>query len=341
MSSRRTNLGLLAFLTLAFVTGLLSFGIGTGWVRVAVLAHAVGGLGVIVLSPWKSVAIRRGLRRRPPSLRGHGLESSASLALTLLLAVAVATGLLHAVGADRLGPLAAMQIHVAAALAAMPFALWHVRIRPAPLRGSDLSRRGLLRIGLVLGAAGVVWAALEGLMVAASLPGRRRRATGSHEMGSYDPRRMPVTQWLDDDVPRLDEATWALTVRLPLHERRWRLDELEADLEPLVATLDCTGGWYAAQEWSVLPLRRLVGDPGDARSILARSVTGYSRRFPIVDLDHLWLATRVAGEPLSPGHGFPARIVAPGRRGFWWVKWLETIELSEEPWWWQSPFPLT
>jgi DMSO/TMAO reductase YedYZ molybdopterin-dependent catalytic subunit len=32
----------------------------------------------------------------------------------------------------------------------------------------------------------------------------------------------------------------------------------------------------------------------------------------------LLLATRVGGAPLEPRHGFPARLVAPGRRGFWW-----------------------
>lgn len=341
MSTRRTNVGLLAFLTLALTTGALSFAIGTDWVRLAVVSHGVSGLGVIVLSPWKSVVIRRGLRHRPPSWRGPGFASVGSLTLTVLLAVAVATGLLHVTGADRLGPLAAMQIHVAAALGALPFALWHVRVRPSRLRAGDLSRRGLLRAGFILAVAGMLWGTLEGLMLSASLPGARRRATGSHEVGSYDPSSMPVTQWLDDDVPRLDETAWALTVRLPSGERRWRLDELEAGLEPLAATLDCTGGWYATQEWSVLPLRRLLGSPGDARSILVRSVTGYARRFPIFDLDRLWLATRVDGEPLSPGHGFPARIVAPGRRGFWWVKWVETIELSERSWLAQSPFPLT
>ncbi|MDQ4130303.1 MAG: molybdopterin-dependent oxidoreductase [Actinomycetota bacterium] len=341
MSSRRTNLGLLAFLALALATGALSFGIGTDRVRLAAIAHGVAGLGVIVLSPWKSVVIRRGLRRRPPGWRPQGLATVGSLALTLLLVIALATGLSHMAGVERFGSLTAMQIHVGAALGTLPFALWHVLVRPAPLRASDLSRRGLLRMGFVLAAAGVVWGTLEGLVVAASLPGARRRATGSHEAGSYDPPRMPVTQWLDDAVPRLDAAAWMLTVRLPQGERRWRLHELESGLEPLVATLDCTGGWYATQEWWGLPLRRLVGSPGDARSILVRSVTGYTRRLPVADLDRLWLATRIAGVQLSPGHGFPARIVAPGRRGFWWVKWVDTIELSEVPWWWQSPFPLT
>lgn len=341
MSSRRTNLGLLAFLSLALLTGALAFGTGTRWVRLAVVAHGVAGLGVVVLSPWKSALIRRGLRRRPPRARGQGLASLGSLALTVLIVLTLTAGLLHTAGMTMLGPLQAMQVHVGAALAALPFALWHVQVRPAPLRPSDLSRRGLLRTGFVLGAAAMLWGTLEGLLVAASLPGAGRRATGSHEVGSYDPRAMPVTQWLDDDVPRLDAATWTLTVRLPHGERRWRVADLDTALEVVVATLDCTGGWYAQQAWSVVPLRRLVGNASGARSILVRSVTGYARRFPVADLDRLWLATRVGGAPLSPGHGFPARIVAPGRRGFWWVKWVETIELSERPWWWQSPFPLT
>jgi DMSO/TMAO reductase YedYZ molybdopterin-dependent catalytic subunit len=53
------------------------------------------------------------------------------------------------------------------------------------------------------------------------------------------------------------------------------------------------------------------------------------------------VATRAGERALSVGHGFPARLVAPGRRGFWWVKWVERIETSGTPWWWQSPFPLT
>ncbi len=55
-------------------------------------------------------------------------------------------------------------------------------------------------------------------------------------------------------------------------------------------------------------------------SIVVRSVTGYSRRFPRRDTRVLVLATTVEGKPVSAGHGFPARLVAPNRRGYWWVK---------------------
>jgi DMSO/TMAO reductase YedYZ molybdopterin-dependent catalytic subunit len=33
-------------------------------------------------------------------------------------------------------------------------------------------------------------------------------------------------------------------------------------------------------------------------------------------------------------------LVAPGYRGFEWVKWVVEIELSDEPEWLQPPLPL-
>ena len=73
---------------------------------------------------------------------------------------------------------------------------------------------------------------------------------------------------------------------------------------------------------------------------MVRSVTGFWVRLPVRDLDHLLLATAVGGEPLTAGHGFPLRLVAPGRRGYWWVKWVRRVEVVDSPWWLQPPVPL-
>ena len=151
---------------------------------------------------------------------------------------------------------------------------------------------------------------------------------------------MPVTQWLVDKVPNVDTGAW----RLRVGDRVWLRDDLERLTDDeIVATLDCTGGWFAQQRWRGVRLDRLLkaSDVRIGRSIEVCSVTGYTRRFPHDDARSLVLATQVGGKPLSVGHGFPARLVAPGRRGFWWVKWVESIELSTRPWWWQPPFPVT
>ena len=122
----------------------------------------------------------------------------------------------------------------------------------------------------------------------------------------------------------------------------YSIGDLASRSTTIAARLDCTSGWYADGEWTaanlgdLLPREQLAA----AASIEVRSVTGYRRRFPAEDADSLWLATAYQGEPLRAGHGAPVRLVAPHRRGFWWVKWVASVELSSTPAWGQSPFPL-
>ncbi|HEX2090710.1 MAG TPA: molybdopterin-dependent oxidoreductase [Actinomycetota bacterium] len=336
MAGRRTNLALLVLLAAALATGGLAYGIGTEWSRWAAIAHGVAGLGIVVLTPWKSVIARRGLRRRRPG-------SWASISLAVALGLALVAGMAHSTGLLRSAAgVTAMQIHVGAALTSIPFALWHLFARPVRPHRTDFSRRALLR-GAALGAASfAAYGALSGLVWVTRLPGRARRFTGSYETGSFRPDAMPVTQWLNDSVPEVDGASWVLSIRQNGREvRRLSLDDLDQQRERVRATIDCTGGWFATQVWEGVRLDALLGRDLQGRSIEVRSATGYARRYPARDASMLWLATRVGDAPLSPGHGYPARLVAPGRRGFWWVKWVASIEVTDAPWWLQPPFPLT
>jgi hypothetical protein len=331
---RRTNLALFAVLGVALATGAWSFATGASAGRWVIWAHGIAGLGVVVLAPWKARIARRGFARRRPGF-------SLSIALAVFVVVAVAAGVSHSTGVLRtVGPVTAMQVHVGAALVALPLAAWHVIARPAHPRVTDLSRRTLLRTGLFVGASTAAYLASEGLVRGVGLPGAERRFTGSFEKGSFDPAAMPITQWLNDAVPEIDGPSWRLVVAAGEDERSFGLDALMTFDAHARATLDCTGGWFAEQEWTGIPLSELIGRPGDAQSVLVRSATGYQRRFSSREAGRLLLATTIDDRPLSTGHGYPLRLVAPGRRGFWWVKWVERIEVDDTPWWWQPPFPV-
>ena len=334
MAGRRTNLGLLALLLAALGTGTAAYATGTPTAaRVVVITHALVGLALVILSPAKSVIVRRGLRRP----RGGKADS---IAFGVLILLTVATGVAHAAGWVAIGGLRLLLVHVGAALLAIPLGVRHVSTRPVTPRRTDWSRRTVLKAGGVLGGGGLAVAATEGIVAAGGLPGAQRRQTGSHEAGTGHPEQMPVTQWIADAVPAIDPADYRLRLAVAGATTTFTLAQLRRPGDPVTATLDCTGGWFAEQEWAGTRLDRLVGDPGDARSVAVRSATGYTRRYPISDLPHLLLATHVAGSPLSAGHGAPVRLVAPGRRGFWWVKWVTDITVDDRPWWLQPPFPL-
>jgi len=233
-----------------------------------------------------------------------------------------------------------MELHVGAAIAAVPFALWHVLARPIRPRRLDLSRRNLLRAGAMVAVAGAGYAASELAVRATGLPGAARRFTGSYEAGSFDPEAMPVSSWLLDAVPQIDPEAWRLRVVTPAGIREWGYAELLRFDDRRRAVLDCTGGFWSEQDWSGVLLSRLVTDVSGAASVRVVSHSGYDRRFPVSELSGLLLATRLGDRPLSPDHGSPARLVAPDRRGFWWVKWVRSIELDDLPVWWQPPFPM-
>lgn len=330
---RWTNLALFALLGVAFTTGWLAFFYDNAGSRASLIFHAASGYAIIALTPWKSVIAVRGVRRRRP---GWWL----SLAFSACVVISVIAGILHSTGAlIAAGPFSAMEVHVGAALIALPLAVWHLATRWIRMRPLDLSRRNLLRTGVLAAAAVATYASTEGLVRVLKLPGAQRRLTGSYEYGSLEADALPVTQWLFDAVPAIDASSWSLEVRSPGAVRRWRYDELLAFDDRVRATLDCTGGFYSTQDWSGVRLARLLPPGTSGSSIHIRSMTGYDRRFDMTEAPQLLLATRLGESVLPSGHGFPVRLVAPHRRGYWWVKWVTAVSVDDLPGWWQLPFP--
>jgi DMSO/TMAO reductase YedYZ molybdopterin-dependent catalytic subunit len=331
---RWTNQALFVLLGLAFTTGWVAFFYGTAPSRWSLIVHASSGYAIVALTPWKAVIAAHGIQRRRPGWW-------ASLIFTGLVIASVLAGILHSTGLlVAVGAISAMEVHVGAALVAIPFVAWHVLARRIPVRAIDFSRRSLLRAGALLTGAGLSYVAGEGVVRLLTLPGSTRRFTGSYEYGSLEPAQLPVTQWIADAVPAIDPATWRLMVRAGTVTREWTHDELLAFDDRVRATLDCTGGFYSTQDWSGVWLSRLLPAAAMGGSLHVRSFTGYDRRFAASDARRLLVATRLGGMTLDPGHGFPVRLVAPDLRGYWWVKWVTAISVDELPAWWQLPFPI-
>jgi DMSO/TMAO reductase YedYZ molybdopterin-dependent catalytic subunit len=329
-AGRRVDLVLGLLLLTGVLTGLTANTIGVNWPLDLIQVHAAAALAIVLIAPWKYVVIRRGLHR---TRRGRSTKAL-SIALGVLVLLTISSGLIHSTGRlEFVGPLTLMQIHVGSAVGALLLVVVHVLRHAVRPRRADADRRALLRLALLGAGAAAATAAWD-------LGG----ATSRRFTGSVPKRRLEVTSWFDDAVPRLDPAAWTIRVGPATLDLA---AVLALPHERFAAVLDCTSGWYSSQDWDGVRLSVLLTaagvapDGGARRSVEVRSTTGYARWFGAATVDDVWLVTAVAGRSLPYGHGYPARIVAPGRRGFWWVKWVSSIQPSSRPAWAQSFFPLS
>ena len=294
-------------------------------------AHALAGIALALLLVFK---LRRVLprigaqaRRDPRTLRGL-------LALGLVLAVLVSGTVWSTAGRVGVAGYTVLFWHAAlGAVLAVGMAA-HALVRAKRPRGRDLADRRQFLTAAALGV-GVfaAWQLQRPLQQTLGVPGARRRFTGSYDAGSFTGNAFPTTSWVADrprPLARGYRLTVAGSVRQPLAIVAAELDRGDA----LTATLDCTGGFFSTQHWRGVRLGRLLDEVGvepGARHVRVISRTGYRWSFDLHDARAVLLATHVGAEPLSHGHGAPCRLVAPGRRGFQWVKWVERVEVHEDP----------
>jgi DMSO/TMAO reductase YedYZ molybdopterin-dependent catalytic subunit len=184
------------------------------------------------------------------------------------------------------------------------------------------------------------------------------------------------------DAPAGDPATWATSWKLHVQgavakAQSFTLADLQAMKQTTVeAVLQCAGNgrglftphvpgvqWrYGAMgnaEWTGVKLADVLGVLGVDKTAQYIAMQGmemptlettppFVRGIPLAKALHpdTIIALQMNGKPLSPLHGYPARLIVPGWVADDWIKWLSLIEVrADEPggFWYETAyrFPVT
>jgi cytochrome b561 len=327
---------LLLLVTLQVASGVVGWYLPISDAEPLYEAHRwMGAALLLLLVLWKLPIARASLRRRLPR-RDRSLAFGLITALALLLTVGL--GLAWSFNLVSFGTFwgySAMNVHTAVGIAVLPILLPHAfnRFRANRSVGPRPVRCATLRL-LALGVGGVLLGGPLRQTATAALAGAAgaRRPSGSKHAGSFNGNAHPSEIWLFDAVPALDPEQWRLdlTGRLAAPGQLGLADLAALPQRELQAVLDCTGGWWTEQVWSGPRLGDLLAGRGldpAAGAVAVTSVTGHRIVLSLAEMSDALLATRVGGEPLLPGHGFPVRLAVSGRRGYHWVKWVSSVEV--------------
>jgi DMSO/TMAO reductase YedYZ molybdopterin-dependent catalytic subunit len=168
-----------------------------------------------------------------------------------------------------------------------------------------------------------------------------------------DPARLPPGQYLTDkwpvlhagSVPRVDLATWDFTVfgevEEPLRLTWEQLRELPS--REITADIHCVTRWsrfdasFRGVHWS--DVAALVRPKPSARFVVAHAEQGFTSNLPLeaLEAEDALIAYEADGEPLTPDHGWPLRLVVPSRYFWKSAKWLRGLELraTDQPGFWE------
>jgi DMSO/TMAO reductase YedYZ molybdopterin-dependent catalytic subunit len=183
----------------------------------------------------------------------------------------------------------------------------------------------------------------------------RSKAERTVREAGYDPARLPPGQYLTEKWPVLhagdvarypaDLAGWTFSVNGEVEEPL-SLTWAELDALPkttVVQDIHCVTRWsrfdaeFTGIAWSTLAER--VRPLPSAHFVVAHAEAGFTANVPLtaLQLDGALLATHADGEPLTPEHGWPLRLIVPGRYFWKSAKWLRGLELTpdDRPGFWE------
>ena len=185
------------------------------------------------------------------------------------------------------------------------------------------------------------------------MPLFRSKAEDKVREAGYAPARLPPGQYLTEkwpvlhagEVPDVDIATWTLRVWGEVENQvSLSYDELKAlPATEVTSDIHCVTRWsrfdahFKGVHWR--DLAELVQPKPTARFVVAHAEQGFTSNVPLAALedDNALIAWEADGEPLTPDHGWPVRLVVPSRYFWKSAKWLRGLELldHDEPGFWE------
>lgn len=103
-----------------------------------------------------------------------------------------------------------------------------------------------------------------------------------------------------------------------------------------VVTLHCVEGWDATILWEGVLVRDIIADAGvdpRANTVILTAHDGYTTSFPLTYFtsQDILMAYRMNNVTLPVERGYPFQLVAEDKWGYKWIKWIEKIELTDDP----------
>jgi DMSO/TMAO reductase YedYZ molybdopterin-dependent catalytic subunit len=100
--------------------------------------------------------------------------------------------------------------------------------------------------------------------------------------------------------------------------------------------IDCVEGWSVAILWEGIRVKDLLNETQllpTANTIIFKAADGYTTSFPIdyIINQSILLAFKMNNVTIPPERGFPFQLVAEGKWGYKWIKWVTGIEITNDP----------
>jgi DMSO/TMAO reductase YedYZ molybdopterin-dependent catalytic subunit len=176
------------------------------------------------------------------------------------------------------------------------------------------------------------------------------RGFGGRRDDRDDPR-IPPGQTLVRDwpvlsagaTPDIEPADWSFSIRTETGLHTWTWDEVHAlGVEDVTVDIHCVTHWTKLDmPWRGVPLDRLFADVETSLDFCTvHSFGGYTTNVPLDELldGQSWIAFEADGEPLTPEHGGPARLLVPHLYFWKSAKWVRGIvmQAEDEPGFWEN-----